>query len=157
MASNRRQPFWKNALAWLSFAIGGVVLILSPTMGSVRDFLAGAIIATAILLPGVWWTICNFRDTKAHNTYMDSLRRHEELTLLLGPTDPSVVRGMGILRPPKPVKCQWMYMSLASVLLVFVAGIVAPPVDESNQAQWDSGGAPQPSPLTLTAPPTWTL
>ncbi|GAB3593050.1 hypothetical protein CFAEC_03525 [Corynebacterium faecale] len=135
MASTRSQPFWKNALAWLSFALSGVVLIMSPTMGSFRDFLAGAIIGTAILLPGIWWTICNFRDAKARNTYMDSLRTHEELTLLLGPTDPSVVRGMGILRPPKPVKRHWMYLSIVSVLLVFVAGMVAPPVEEVGETQ----------------------
>lgn len=123
----------KKIFAIVAIAAGLLMWVASVNAESWQHVAFNLIVSVMLILPGAWWFLQEKRDRAVAEEFEEKLRQHEYYSTLLGPTDPSVVAGMGLPDPPKPVNRYWLVIG-GICFLALLGAIWVQPEDGTGTA-----------------------
>lgn len=113
------------------FAVTGITLFIEKR--DTHELIAMILYAIALLLPGTWWFYCTAKDDKAIEAYNEAIKTREETVPFLTAEHAAVLRGLGTLDKPKPVKRWWLPITLICIGLVATAGVLYPTPNDGEE------------------------
>lgn len=125
-------------LAWAGLVFG-LFLLLASVLGSSESRIGGVLVSLAFLLPSAWWFFCEKQDRKSRDAYKQDVHRHEELTRFLGPQDQSILNGLGEVESPKTFQRHWPLVTLGSIMLFLLGGLLLPPSESESSSPSSTG------------------
>ncbi|WIM67055.1 excalibur calcium-binding domain-containing protein [Corynebacterium breve] len=120
-----------QSLAWIG-AVSGIALIVYSLVAAegLWGRLGGILVGLAFIGPAAWWFYCAQQDKKKAAQHEEILRSHRELTALLGPDTPELVRGMGSVETPQPTDRRWPVVSAGAAVALIAGAVMMPAGDQ---------------------------